>query len=1066
MSIVTASSVSPTPFGTQRAKTFTPSVSSRREHRARLHADRLLDEFAERFTEEDFFPEGGDGLLFAMLTRLPQWPEDTSIVIEDGTGASVVSYLKGDDWEIVRHTITFVQHDDGGYSGPDNSQVYRSESLFQVLFSQIPSTSEIGLGSSDRSITNRIANLRFYISTRARLERARLFEALLADAHISKSELLDSAPNPFLPFWISTAEDRSLALWALRAQNPRLPIERLEDLLRTHPLTPAEENELLHDEMLPDGFAKSLKLSQAEWAHFRAIDGLLHTRVYDEQTNDLACTLAARLLTTRLGRDLVITQYADHKYQPPNPDSPPVSLVYSHDGLYGRGDQNLPWVMLSGNDTDSFFRAIAAQLRPHELIFLGLKSVSDIGGLRKALAKLAVDDNGGWFELDSAEKIRSLTPSWLKRISYADKTRWRVARRVYSRAVLDAQEAERSEIEVYGKPTQLRDYACRKLRERLLIDHGLMLEPDDVIVLTRSGLTGVVQSSIRGHIPSTHMYKLTDLSLSNVGYLDTEFRNTAKAVDAEGKAIGVLTASYLYDLIRDLNVGEDYANFLTSRLLSSDQGKSYAVHYARVMQAQMRLDALEAKFAGDYRPAGESPAGLEARAYHWVSAILDNPVDDGQRALVEGKRIQVEHLLINDVRLYGVLIIRPAAHFFGSPVVVYTAGAWNGRCFRLLNNLDELQPILRDPKLRDYFIGLAPTTSQAKIRNSLVSNYHIISTDTQVFTGNFLVADYEARVNRVIESVNQQTTTTSEKNWEAAWEIIRTAGEVGLMFTPFKITLPIAALRSLYALVQGVRSASDGDRKQAEAYFLEAAFLLLEMYPGPGGRRKLKPLQTAPDKPFIDRHTGVLNFDARPALSKVPDGLELRTDGFFNGVHERTSNGQSTFYVVRDGKAYPVEADHTNKVWRIIDLRNPNARDKTPVFPDSKNVWRYHPPGGAGGGVFKLDLTGLEQSKVFKKMDPHIEDRLLKSVETIKADFADNNKCHGFHAVEKVKAKPHPDPDVLTDPKQRERLFTFDIAGMPNDKGRGAWRLKVRELYYQKGVLVFEEIMPTHKSKR
>jgi hypothetical protein len=347
---------------------------------------------------------------------------------------------------------------------------------------------------------------------------------------------------------------------------------------------------------------------------------------------------------------------------------------------------------------------------------------------------------------------------------------------------------------------------------------------------------------------------------------------------------------------------------------------------------------------------------------------------------------------------------------------------------------------------------MVPLNKQDYIKRVLGAKWHTHTTDTLAYTGNFFEAAYEAHINRVIELVDEQTTTIHEINWESVWKVLSIAGDIALSFTPFKIALPIAAIRSTYAVAQGLRGAAEGDEPEAASYFVEAALLLLDLIPY-SRISKATPPKIRPPQPkhFIDKYTGAINFDLRPAMPQQPSGLKLRTDGFYNGVHERVVNGQSSFYVVRQNKAYPVQPDHTNKVWRAVDLRHPNATNKTPMFPDENNVWRYHPPGGAGGGIFKLDLTGIENEKIFKKLDTHIGDRLLKSIERIKADFPLDNGSHGFHPVGKNKAK--------------EKLFTFDIAGMPNDKGRGAWRLKVREPADNKGILVLEEIMPSHKSK-
>lgn len=917
----------------------TPSLSAIREHRARQQAERILDQFAEHFTGRDYLPFGGDGLLFAMLTQLPHWPADTELAIVDDKGDEVACYLKGSDAADIQHAVTLVQHADGIYTGLGNTNTYVIEPMFHGLFRQMSSSSDLGSGGDDFTDHSRIRVVRGQIADMARTRRAQLLDAMLADEDRSKSEMQEDESNPFLPFWRPTAEDRSLTLWALRALNPQLPVERLEDLLNVMPLTPAEEIDLIHNDTLPEAFAQALQDSRSEWTRNRA-GGLLHAPV----------------------------------------------------------------------------------------------------------------DN---FETSSA------VPDWLKQLSDADRYQWSRALRAYNQAVLDAQVPVLPDVEMFEKSVPLRDYARTKLRERLIADHGLTIEPDDVIIHTaRTQFTGFLLTSARGAAPNSaeavtsfEQRTLTELSLSNIAFTDLRFRLTAEIRHAVGgQPITALTRSYIYDLVRALDVGEGYSTFVKSTLQTSAQGRWYAKRYAQVMQTQMRLDALEAKMAGDFLEDGTSPAGQEDRGYKWVRSVLDHPVDDENRARVEGHQIQVQKLRVNGIQLDGLLVIGVASSEAVSAVVVYTPQAPDGRCIRELNSLEELRPILLDPVYRNYLTGMAALKDQRDVRNALDINWRTLIIDTRPHSGNFLEAAYEARINRVIEKVDEQTNTTSEVNWESAWDIIRIAGEAALTFTPYRIALPIAALRSVYAVAQGLRDAAEGDAREAESYFFEAALLLLDMIPfSKISKAKPPKIKLAQPKQFIDRYTGVINFDVRPAAPQLPSGSKLRTDGFYNGVHEHVASGQSSFYVVRKNKAYPVQPDHMNKVWRMIDLRHPNASDKTPMFPDENNVWRYHPPGGAGGAIFKLDLTGIENSRIFKKLDQHIEDRLRKSIDTIKADFPLDNGSHGFHPVGKNKAK--------------EKLFTFDIAGMPNDKGRGAWRLKVREPADNKGILVFEEIMPSHKSK-
>ena len=236
----------------------TPSLSAIREHHARQQADRILDQFADRFTERDYFPFGGDGLLFAMLTQLPHWPADTELAIVDQEGGEIACYLKGSDAAVIEHAITLVQHLDGTYTGLADTNTYPAEPMLRGLFRQVPSDSDLGSGGDDFPDHSRIKVVRGQIAEMAQTRRPQLFEALIADADMSKSELPDDESNPFLPFWTPTPSDRSITLWALRALNPQLPVERLEDLLNVMPLTHAEEIDLLHNEALPEAFAQGL----------------------------------------------------------------------------------------------------------------------------------------------------------------------------------------------------------------------------------------------------------------------------------------------------------------------------------------------------------------------------------------------------------------------------------------------------------------------------------------------------------------------------------------------------------------------------------------------------------------------------------------------------------------------------------------------------------------------------------------------------------------------------------------------------------------------------------------
>lgn len=1067
------------------AKSFTPSVSAVREHRARQQADRILDQFSERFTEQDYFPEEGDNLLFAMLTQMQHWAADTQIVVLDEDGDEVASYLKYDDAQIIEQTVTLKQREDGTYSGPDEKSATGSEALFNLIFSQLPTASELGSGGdfpNNNTIAGRIVTLRDQIAGLARANRAMLFEALLADAEATKNNPLN-LPNPFLPFWTRSAADRSITLAMLHVLYPQMPVERLQDLLRGTPLTQAEEADLLHDETLPEAFAAALDISLKECTTHRAMDGLINTRTYDPQTDALARSLARRMLNG-VDRELVILERDDVRDESVEPNDSQIVLRHAGDGEYLREDLWAEQIREPRKGTDSFYLNIIALLQPDERRLLLIRSEDDVAGFRQMLAALATADNGGWFTPEPPIGIENeFVPDWLEQASPGDKLAWRHAVQDYSQAMAEAQAPGLPDMEIYSGANEMRRYARERLRERLKVDHGLVLEPEEVFIETsHTEVNGpdamdvefaFVDSLERPEpITTTEVRNLVDLCLQNLAITDLNFLLSSRVLTKNGVPISQLAPGYIFSLVRDLNVGEDYSSFLRTRLLTSAQGQWSRERYAHVMQAQMRLDALEARLAGDYRDNGNLPPERRDRAYKWVEAVLDHPVDDDSRATVEGHKVAVGQVRVNGITLSGMLLIGVQSRQSVPSFVVYTPQAPGGKCFRELSSWDSLRDdIFLNADWLDYLVGLAPQVSQSEVRRALTVKLRSFILSPVLHAENFFEAAYNTQVERLIAAVDEQTTSTWEKNWQSAWEIVGFVGETALLFTPFKIALPIAALRSLYAVTQGLRSAANGEQKAAW-YFYEAALVLADGLPGAKSSR----LRTG-----MAKRPPILNIDPKKALSTAPDGLTLRTDGRYNGIYELSREGaSSSFYVKEVGKTYSVRYDREFSTWRVVDPRRPDAYYQMPIIfkgsewvhaklgllggrpknpkktPKSEEVNTSGAAAGtqAGSGsarLFKLDVTGYKEDKIFKKLDQHIEDQLHKSIKTINEDFQLTGGGHHFHPVGKNEAK--------------EKTFSFDIPGMPNDKGRGGWRFYVREPADMKGVLVHHKIEPWHKSK-
>jgi hypothetical protein len=1061
---------------------FLPSSMAMREHLARMEADRVINEFIERFREHEFIPEGGEGLLFAMLTQLSQWPADTSIRIVDEDGTLLAVYMKGLDQGSIQRSVLLTISDENEYVVAEHAQLPEREALFQLIFDQLEAGSELGHGGNfhgSTSLAGRIVTVREQIALLAEANRQLLFEALLADDTDLKSSLSAPAVNPFLPSGLLQPVNRSPALSELLELHWGVPVERLEELLERFPLSIAEEAEFLETWTLPQAFSDALEQSVNEWRSLRAIDGVFHARVYNDDTDRLAREITRQLVQTKIHRDLVIVEPGMRGYEPTGPDDN--TIVLWHDGLGNYLAESLRDGEINGFNErggNSFYRAVSSLLEPHERTLLGLTYELDLAGFRKVVADIAVQRNGGWFDLSGADpEKKQLLPDWMLNAPESDKSSWNAAFNTYRQSLLEAQTSTLLNVTQYGDLEQIRAYARARIQERLSGDLGLSLDPDDIVVETYhadpvpfEGLGEHGDGYVDPTLPpvdityTTQRRTLTDLCLENLSIIDLDFLLSARTVDSHGEPIAALTSRYVFTLVRELNIGEGYVRFLTKTLLESPSGDWYRQRYAQVLQAQMRLDAIEAKMAGDFKPDRAD------RGYKWTEAIIEHPVNDLSQPRVEGHRIEVRQLRVNSVLLHGLLFVGPASMSGAASVVMFSPQAPDHIAVRELE-IERLRPaVLHNPLFVDYLLGMADDGARASLRHSLTAPQYNFPLEFETVEGNFLHALYDNEARRAIEAVDQQTTSNWEANWQTAWDITKSIGELALEFAPFKVRLPVAALRSLYALSQGLR---DGDN--APAQFTQALLLLADGLPTSTRARVTSRPRTS---------SLLSTISPKAAVPSIPTGLTQRTDGVFRGVFEKANpGGQSRFYIKQDGRAYRVRYDAEFSTWRLIDSGRPNAYYQQPIRLFEQGGWSHSQVGLAGGKPDKWNR--LKQQAAHrpgrKKEEPGDgagslmpnKPTTTNSRPGFTVDFKDfldspkfakiQNKL-GDHdlraAVEKAVEKFHLDRAGNLHRSHAGRL-SLDLPGIGGSTGRGAYRLlMVRGP--QKGQLIPDDILDPH----
>jgi hypothetical protein len=959
---------------TEQSK-FTPSAVSLREQRAREQADRTIKAFSERFTEKDFYPQDDEWLVFALLPQLPEWPADLALRLINGREV-IATWTKGSDGSVIKGNINLEQMNNGNYAalyGVPQS-INDLDTLFQLILPLLPASSQLGSGGDfpgSETTAGRIVTLRKQIAALVKAKSAQVFDALLADFAEIKQDSDDRYPNPFLPFWQVQPTDRSPVLNRLLALNPAINPERFEALLEQVPLSDTQSAAFLEDGELPEPFIEALEQSVEEWSKDKGLDGVFHTRTYSPDADVLAQEFGETLLKD-FGYELIITEPWQTAYEPGSSNKKTIVVKHNGYGLYWIPGGYNGEVDSSGSDTDSFYRAIGSVLQPGERARLGMQSETDVEGLRTTLGNVAKAANGGWFDPQEHIEVKhDLLPEWLKDASMADKLLWNQYWEDYRQALVEAQSPDLPDIKQYGSPEHLRSYAKREIEQRLRADLGLTISPDDItVVTTESTWTGNqepppgfeygVQPVGEGEFEYVETRRsLTQLCLENLRLEDSEFWLTAQFFNSNNRPLTALSRNYVHGLVRDLNVGDSYAQFLRQRLLTSDFGQWTRERYAQVMATQMRLDAVEAKMAGDFHPDRAD------RGYKWVRAVLDHPLDDGNRPLVEKHQIQVQTLTLRHVSpfgplrsweapLEGVLMIAPESRLSVPGMVIYTPSAPDGVRFREFSSREEMESgLLGNTNLWGYFESRAPVGFKTNVREGLINaaNGGLYASEQPPITADLYFTHYKTEVERVITQIDAQTTTTSEANWSTAWSIASALAELALEFAPFKVALPIAAARSLYAIRQGAVALGKGDAT-AGVHFTQAILLIADGLPGVR-RSKTKTLVSPKIEPSY-------------ALKTAPTELKLRTDGRFNGVYEKVdADGRSSFYAQDAGNTFAIRYDSSDARWRVINGLNPRSYYQMPISFDGANGWSHAPVlRGAGKGEKKaIKVQKAEETK-------------------------------------------------------------------------------------------------------
>ncbi|CAM3184894.1 dermonecrotic toxin domain-containing protein [Pseudomonas plecoglossicida] len=507
------------------------------------------------------------------------------------------------------------------------------------------------------------------------------------------------------------------------------------------------------------------------------------------------------------------------------------------------------------------------------------------------------------------------------------------------------------DIEAFSKQHSLLAWTNARLAERLRSDLGTDFPPGQILVsVVRARRTGAILHpfATSAYVTTAGMKRVGDdmiemvketrsldqLALHNLPWFDADYWLTAQVTHLQGTALPPgLSPGYVKALVRELNVGGSYAQFLQTQLISSRAGKWRLRSHAQINRARMRAEAAKARYAGHF---GDDAFEL---GYQWVTAVLDQP-HNALRPLAAGYAIKVRQLRIIGHTLQGVLLINSTAQRSPS-CVLYTPDAPDRRAWRRFHNTRELIRTLRQqPRLSDYVIERLPLLPAARVRRLLTKGRLGPALQTPEIEDDLFYACYMAEARAVLADADAKSRTTREVDAQSIVDLSWRLVDFISLLLPNRALLALSVGRMAIDIWDGFEAYKQDDVEGVLRHAYDALSHANDAAIGYSGsgllRRSLRGMPKQPPLPLPTR------FEVQVA----PSTLRYRIDGIYGeGVYEQVSPfaGLSLYFVKdKDNRHYKVSFD--GQRWRAIDPEQPDAYLQQPVKRTADGRWVIDSP--------------------------------------------------------------------------------------------------------------------------
>ncbi|WP_459206975.1 dermonecrotic toxin domain-containing protein [Pseudomonas sp. MLB6B] len=428
-------------------------------------------------------------------------------------------------------------------------------------------------------------------------------------------------------------------------------------------------------------------------------------------------------------------------------------------------------------------------------------------------------------------------------------------------------------------------------------------------------------------------YRLDELALINVSLLDIDYWLTARVHDADDHTVSGITPSQVRAMVRELNVGESYRQYLRTHLLTSPQAQWRKDRYVDVSRARMRTELAKAHYAGHLL---EDPF---ERGFEWAMLVLDNPTAQARQRL-RGQRLSVRQLLLGGHTLHDVMLVTPEGAGF-SRFLAYTPDAPDRRAWREFRNTRHLLRTLRSkPALRQYVKERLPLLDPEQVERWLTKGGLGAIAQRPEIVGDFQRARYVAEVNATLARVDASTNTKLELLGELTLHALSILLDLISLVIPARALVPVALARALLSVIDANAAFKEDDRTGVLKHLVESFTHISDAINNIGGttvmRRAIRAIPPTPP----------LKLPPAAAINIDTDKLRYRVDGIHKeGIYEQPSPyaGLSLYYI-KDAAGMNYQVAFDGYRWRVLDPRMPDAYLKVPVKRRADGEWVVDSP--------------------------------------------------------------------------------------------------------------------------